>query len=168
MHFAEAIGSVPVLRSLRHLNSAVLSADRRLPFVPVRIASQPAIVKVRIFCGIGRSFALNKRPAAPYYQLCERFHILCQQAGRQPDQVRPESHRSPGKGRSMSRFGFLAALAAAAFGVTYLAVKLIQGGGDSPSPGMIWIAGGEFSMGTDSDIGWPDEKPAHRVRVDGF
>ena len=23
-------------------------------------------------------------------------------------------------------------------------------------------------MGTDSDLGWPDEKPAHRVRVDGF
>ena len=23
-------------------------------------------------------------------------------------------------------------------------------------------------MGTDSELGWPDEKPAHRVRVDGF
>src|SRR5262249_50328699 len=27
---------------------------------------------------------------------------------------------------------------------------------------------GEFTMGTDSEIGWSDEKPAHRVRVDGF
>ena len=35
-------------------------------------------------------------------------------------------------------------------------------------PGMVWIAGGEFTMGTDSELGWPDEKPAHRVRVDGF
>jgi sulfatase modifying factor 1 len=35
-------------------------------------------------------------------------------------------------------------------------------------PGMVWIRGGEFTMGTDSDLGWPDEKPAHRVRVDGF
>lgn len=34
--------------------------------------------------------------------------------------------------------------------------------------GMIWIEGGEFTMGTDSELGWPDEKPAHRVRVDGF
>ena len=34
--------------------------------------------------------------------------------------------------------------------------------------GMVWIAGGEFTMGTDSELGWPDEKPAHRVRVDGF
>ena len=33
---------------------------------------------------------------------------------------------------------------------------------------MAWIEGGEFTMGTDSDLGWPDEKPAHRVRVDGF
>lgn len=34
--------------------------------------------------------------------------------------------------------------------------------------GMAWIAGGEFTMGTDSELGWPDEKPAHRVRVDDF
>ena len=34
--------------------------------------------------------------------------------------------------------------------------------------GMVRIAGGEFTMGTDAELGWPDEKPAHRVRVDGF
>jgi formylglycine-generating enzyme required for sulfatase activity len=33
---------------------------------------------------------------------------------------------------------------------------------------MAWIPGGEFTMGTDSDLGWPDEKPAHRACVDGF
>lgn len=39
----------------------------------------------------------------------------------------------------------------------------------APAPtGMVWIPGGEFTMGTDLPIGWPDEKPAHRVRVDGF
>jgi sulfatase modifying factor 1 len=32
----------------------------------------------------------------------------------------------------------------------------------------VWIPGGEFTMGTDSELGWPDEKPAHRVYVDGF
>jgi formylglycine-generating enzyme required for sulfatase activity len=38
-----------------------------------------------------------------------------------------------------------------------------------PAPqGMRWIPGGEFSMGTNSSLGWPDEKPAHRVRVAGF
>ncbi len=35
-------------------------------------------------------------------------------------------------------------------------------------PGMVWIPGGEFTMGTDADLGWAEEKPAHRVQVDGF
>jgi formylglycine-generating enzyme required for sulfatase activity len=38
----------------------------------------------------------------------------------------------------------------------------------TPPTGMVWVPGGEFTMGTDSDLAWPDEKPAHRVRVDGF
>src|SRR5258708_37445934 len=33
---------------------------------------------------------------------------------------------------------------------------------------MVWIRGGEFTMGTDSDLGWPEEKPVHRVRVEAF
>lgn len=33
-------------------------------------------------------------------------------------------------------------------------------------PGMIWIPGGTFTMG--SDRHYPEEAPAHRVRVDGF
>src|SRR5262249_19802602 len=35
-------------------------------------------------------------------------------------------------------------------------------------PGMVWIPGGEFLMGTDSALSFPNERPAHRVRVDGF
>ena len=58
----------------------------------------------------------------------------------------------------------LGAVAVAAFAVTY-AVSYWQ---QKPPPGMVWIPGGEFTMGTDSDLGWPDEKPAHPVRVDGF
>lgn len=34
--------------------------------------------------------------------------------------------------------------------------------------GMVLLAGGEYTMGTDSELGWPDEKPAHKVRVDRF
>jgi formylglycine-generating enzyme len=39
---------------------------------------------------------------------------------------------------------------------------------DRSVDGMVWIAGGEFTMGTDSDLGWPEEKPAHRVAVSDF
>jgi formylglycine-generating enzyme required for sulfatase activity len=37
-----------------------------------------------------------------------------------------------------------------------------------PPEGMVWIPGGEFTMGTNDRMGHIDEKPAHRVRVDGF
>lgn len=68
-----------------------------------------------------------------------------------------------------SCFFLLAGLAA--FGTTYLVVRstshLSQPPGAAPA-GMVWIPGGEFTMGTNSDLGWPDEKPAHRVRLDGY
>ena len=39
-------------------------------------------------------------------------------------------------------------------------------GGSAAHADMIWIAGGTFRMG--SDHHYPEEQPAHRVRVDGF
>ena len=35
-------------------------------------------------------------------------------------------------------------------------------------PGMRWIPAGEFTMGTDSGQSMANERPAHRVRLDGF
>src|SRR3954454_19900144 len=35
-------------------------------------------------------------------------------------------------------------------------------------PGMAWVPGGEFTMGTDDPEAAPAERPAHRVSVDGF
>ncbi len=35
-------------------------------------------------------------------------------------------------------------------------------------PDMVWIPGGEFIMGTDDEKSMPNERPAHRVHVDGF
>jgi formylglycine-generating enzyme len=35
-----------------------------------------------------------------------------------------------------------------------------------PHPGMVWIPGGTFSMG--SEDFYPEEKPVHQVKVDGF
>ena len=37
---------------------------------------------------------------------------------------------------------------------------------ESPFPGMVWIPGGTFLMGSDSH--YPEEAPVHRVSVDGF
>jgi formylglycine-generating enzyme len=34
--------------------------------------------------------------------------------------------------------------------------------------GMVWIPGGEFTMGTDDPQAYAYERPAHRVRIDGF
>ncbi len=38
----------------------------------------------------------------------------------------------------------------------------------SAPEGMVWIPGGEFTMGWDGDFGRPDELPLHEVRLDGF
>ncbi len=35
-------------------------------------------------------------------------------------------------------------------------------------PGMVLIRSGEFTMGTDNPSRFPNERPAHRVRVEGF
>lgn len=38
---------------------------------------------------------------------------------------------------------------------------------DMPS-GMLWIPGGEFTMGSEDPLARPRENPPHRVKVDGF
>jgi len=42
------------------------------------------------------------------------------------------------------------------------------GPGESVQPGMRWIPAGEFTMGTDDNRSLPNERPAHRVRVNAF
>ena len=72
-------------------------------------------------------------------------------------------------------------LALVAFAVTYALTPAVnerqsKGAGNKATPephqpgphGMVWIPGGDFTMGTNSQPGWTDEKPAHRVRVDAF
>src|SRR5580698_2820845 len=82
----------------------------------------------------------------------------------------------PDRLRGMRRWASLAGLGLAAFGVSYLVFAGTSFFG-SPAPirptpaarsGMVWIPGGEFTMGTDLDLGWAEEKPSHRVKVDGF
>src|SRR4051812_48751083 len=62
-------------------------------------------------------------------------------------------------------------IAVVGFAITYLLVigwQSISAALQEKPAGMVWIPGGEFTMGTNSDLGWADEKPAHRVRVAGF
>src|SRR6516165_8495375 len=47
------------------------------------------------------------------------------------------------------------------------AAAVAKGPGAAP-PGMVWIKGGEFFMGTDDSQANPAERPAHRVRVGDF
>ncbi len=76
----------------------------------------------------------------------------------------------------MKRLGFLTLVGIGAFLATFFIVRrgseqhsTPNAGAPGPVPdGMVWIPPGTFTMGTDSDAGWPDEKPVHRVRVDGF
>lgn len=60
----------------------------------------------------------------------------------------------------------LALLGAAAFGVTFAIVRFFPASSSEKMSGMVWIPGGEFVVG--SDAGPATERPAHRVRLDGF
>ena len=104
--------------------------------------------------------------------------------------------RTDTTGAWIRQFRMIIALGVIAFGLSYFVTRFSNGGrstkpqesvqqetpGDvahsstsvspvppgSPPKGMIWVPGGEFWMGTDLEAAWDDERPAHRVRVDGF
>lgn len=58
-------------------------------------------------------------------------------------------------------------LGASAFAVAFGARRYAQSSPASP-PGMVWVPGGPFVMGTDMPKAWPDEGPPHPVAVAGF
>src|SRR6266851_9736285 len=66
----------------------------------------------------------------------------------------------------MARILLLSTLALGAFAGTFGVIKFLQR--ESAPLGMVWIPGGEFTMGSNDPDVSPAERPAHRVRVDGF
>ena len=70
------------------------------------------------------------------------------------------------------RYLWLILLAILSFAITFLIVGRGRPSSSqaqtTSTEGMVWVPGGEFTMGTDSSLGWAEEGPAHRVKVDGF
>jgi sulfatase modifying factor 1 len=58
------------------------------------------------------------------------------------------------------------------FVAAYLLASTVRhwtaGAADEIPPDMVWVPGGEFTIGSTSPDARPDEQPTHRVRVDGF
>jgi len=46
--------------------------------------------------------------------------------------------------------------------------KVVEGDGVLGPKGMAWVPGGEFLMGSNHKLAQDNERPAHRVKVDGF
>jgi sulfatase modifying factor 1 len=53
-------------------------------------------------------------------------------------------------------------------GLGLVALSLLGTAHAATPEGMVWIPGGEFTMGTDETAAYEPERPAHRVRVEGF
>lgn len=62
----------------------------------------------------------------------------------------------------------IAVIAVAALGVRAVGEPVRKPRPLGPGAAMVWVPGGEFTMGWDGPEGRYDERPSHRVRVDGF
>src|SRR4051812_30824473 len=72
-----------------------------------------------------------------------------------------------------NRFTMIGIIVAAAIAAGIGASSSYRSTATAPPPnaapvGMKWIPGGEFTMGTDDANSLPNERPAHRVRLDGY
>lgn len=79
----------------------------------------------------------------------------------------PSEPSQPQRGR-IARYAMVLAALVIGFVGAYLTVCALANKSPVAEAGMVYVPGGEFTMGTSSELGWPNEKPAHRVRVESF
>jgi formylglycine-generating enzyme required for sulfatase activity len=84
------------------------------------------------------------------------------------DQQAAPPPRQSGVRNLVIRLLLIGGLAVGAFGAAYAATLLVGLWTRHEPPGMKWIPGGAFTMGSDDPDVSTHEHPAHRVRVDGF
>src|SRR5690242_9309883 len=60
------------------------------------------------------------------------------------------------------------AATAMSLGSSSKAPAVVEGDGVRGPAGMMWVPGGEFSMGSDHPLAQANERPPHRVRLSGF
>ncbi len=75
------------------------------------------------------------------------------------------AERSAGPVRWVLLTGLTLLAFVAGYGLTKLVARVKAAGAP---PGMRWVPGGDFVMGTDRAWGKANERPPHRARVDGF
>ncbi len=78
-------------------------------------------------------------------------------------QATPPNRPAPAN-RSLRKWLFVGLLAVASFAATFALVRW----SNQPPSGMVWIPGGEFTMGSDAVGASSHERPLHNIRVDGF
>jgi formylglycine-generating enzyme required for sulfatase activity len=68
----------------------------------------------------------------------------------------------------MAKYVWLGGLLLCAFTASYLVFTYLPAPLAADPAGMVWVPGGEFTMGSDAPDALAQEHPAHRVRVGGF
>lgn len=112
--------------------------------------------------------AAEDQPAGHQPPACHGGQMAAMFAVSSPEERGGEAASDNTNGDSVNDGANAPGDASEASGQEGAAPDVILGDGVETPVGMAWIPGGEFVMGSDHEIAYPNERPAHRVAVDGF